>query len=438
MKMFVFGFVLLACLIFVHLHGFVYHFSDETFVLYPAARVAAGAVLYRDTIVTYTPAAIWVVAVAFRSFGVSVLTGRLVMVVVSLLGAIGVFKLTGRLEAVVVYLFWGPFQINFPAPGMFAIVSGVWTCLALQKRRYFWAGVLVILTFLFKQNFGLAIFITSCFYLWGKSYRGFFLGISCSVFSVAFYLLLTNSLGPFIGVFYTYTFQKYLVERVTDTPVRNFVYLWPAFVAVWYIYTKRTLRSDWFLGVFLLSFWLLGIRPVADYVHLVPIIALSGILVSALNRPVTLALAILGLYFVLFGNYYRWGPPIRQQNFFDSDPRALVYSTASLTGDKREIISAVRQTAGNRQEIYVNGYAPWIYFFSERGNATRFEYVTPNILTPAWSAEIARDLEAKKVPLVLTVVGSEQNDYYEMSYIRSHYYPISVVRGFRFWRRNEA
>lgn len=428
--------IILVSLLYFHLHGFVYHFSDETFVLLPAAQVAGGGVIYRDIVVTYTPGAIWAVALVDRLFGVSVLSGRILMIFVSLAASVGIYKLITRISrkrfapylAVLAYLAWGPFQINWPAPGMFAVATGIWSCLFLIDRRLFWAGILTALTFLFKQNFGVAILITGLFFFRGKISWRYGLGVTVLLAVTAVCLILTGAWWPFIDVFDTYVINKFIFSGYASTPIRSIFYFGPVFVAIWFLWVCRQKSKWWFLAVFVGTFFLFGIRPVADYVHLAPLIALSGILLVVVSYPAVIILILSGLYLSLFGNYYRWGPPIVHQNYFDRNQKTMVFTTAQLAVDRDKIIRSVNLWAKGNEQIVVDDYAPWIYFFGGRNNATRFIFIAPGSLTPKWNKEIEDCLENKNVGLIITKEDRVAN---------SKFHLVETVQGFRFWRRND-
>lgn len=435
---------IVIALVYFHLHGFVFNFSDETFILFPAERVAAGNVLYRDIVVTYTPAAIWLVALADKLLGASVLIGRILMVLVSLITSVGIYGLvrwvsTRRLSpylAVMFYLVWGPFQINWPAPGMFSLASGVWACLFLINRGYFWAGMLTFMSFLFKQNFGLAMILTSLFYFRGRLTREYVFGLLVPAVVFFGYMVLNHSWWPFVNIFDVYVFKKFFMEGYASTPIGNVLYFGPIIIIVWFLVTFRKQKSWWLLAVFVGMYYLFGIRPVADYVHLVPLIAISGILLAVVNFPITILMIIFGFYLSLFGNYYRWGPSLVSQNYYDSNQMTRIYTTDSLSRKRDEIIKAVITWSDDSDAIMVDDYAPWLYFYSGKTNATRFIFITPNSLTPEWEAEMERRLTQKRTPLVIT--KNEDKDFYLIPYISDYYHKVDVVEGYSFWRRNET
>src|SRR3990167_8376883 len=61
--------------------GFAYY--DEGFILHAAQRVLQGEVPYRDFDLIYTPGSVYLTAAAFKLLGESILTGRILMLLVS-------------------------------------------------------------------------------------------------------------------------------------------------------------------------------------------------------------------------------------------------------------------------------------------------------------------------------------------------------------------
>jgi hypothetical protein len=93
--------------------------NDEGILLEPAQRVAAGARPYVDFWAYMSPGSYWLQAAAFRAFGVSLLTGRLIVILDFSLQCALVFWLTARLTsvraAVVVLFAFAGFQMADPS-----------------------------------------------------------------------------------------------------------------------------------------------------------------------------------------------------------------------------------------------------------------------------------------------------------------------------------
>src|SRR3990172_971973 len=71
--------------------GFAYY--DEGFILHAAQRVIQGELPYRDFDLIYTPGTVFLTAAAFKIFGESILAGRILSLLVSLLAVYLVYKI---------------------------------------------------------------------------------------------------------------------------------------------------------------------------------------------------------------------------------------------------------------------------------------------------------------------------------------------------------
>src|SRR3990167_9778051 len=74
--------------------GFAYY--DEGFILHAAQRVIQGELPYRDFDLIYTPGTVFLTAAAFKIFGESILAGRILSLLVSLLAVYLVYKICFR------------------------------------------------------------------------------------------------------------------------------------------------------------------------------------------------------------------------------------------------------------------------------------------------------------------------------------------------------
>src|SRR3989344_756811 len=154
----------LLVLIFFFNRGFAYY--DEGFILHAAQRILQREIPYKDFDLIYTPGTIFLTAAAFKIFGESILTGRILALLLGLLTSCLVYQVCfratknnlGSFLAVLLYLAWGPAHINFPWPSMFALTAGL-TVLSFLPN-YFMVGIMTAVVFLMKQNFGIAVFLT--------------------------------------------------------------------------------------------------------------------------------------------------------------------------------------------------------------------------------------------------------------------------------------
>ena len=275
--------------------GFAYY--DEGFILHAAQRVIQGELPYRDFDLIYTPGTVFLTAAAFKIFGESILAGRVLALLVSLLTGYLVFKICYRTTknnfvsflALLIYLVWGPTHINFPWPSMFALTAGLATLLAWPN--FLVVGLMTLITLILKQNFGIAVFLTVIIQmsLMGqigkirqfRNFSKFIFGFSVGTLVFLIYLLSTGSLEGFLNNFYFYTVKRFLLEGVASTSfptgLKGIFYLLPVTISVAAIFLLRKKPKMLIFPLFTLLFYLFGIRPTSDYPHLSVLMAITGI-----------------------------------------------------------------------------------------------------------------------------------------------------------------
>lgn len=485
-------FVSFFILLFFFNRGFAYY--DEGFILHATQRVMRGEIPYKDFDLIYTPATIYLTAAAFKIFGESVLSGRILMFLVGLLTSYLIYIISFRATknsltsflSVLIYLGWGPTHINFPWPSMLVLTAAVAALWALP--RYYLVGLLTAVVFLIKQNFGVAVFLSVVIGLeWTRGIRGireFFLGIITGLAPFLGYLLLTNSLAGFLDNFYFYTIKRFLFEGAALTPfpsgVKGLFYLLPgliSLVAILLAFKKH--KKLLTLPVFTLLFYLFGIRPTTDFVHLTTLMSITGLPLSVIFSNFQISsskkqtkfksqlnnfskktskkflkfnnlrfvwrtcwlifgvlLIGLGFYTGLFKNYYRWDSPIIKQNFFVSNPKAKILVDQKFYEVIPRLVSEIKRKSGKEDYIFIFPNASMFYFLTGRKNPTRFIGLAHNFQTRAQEQEIIKALQSKNVRLVLTNEPIVGNDYKIIrKYILDNFKKKKEIFEFSLWER---
>ena len=227
----------LAILFFFHLKGIIYY--DEGYILNSALRITQGQVPYRDFDVVYTPLSFVITSGFLSIFGESIFAGRIAAFTISVLSLFALFKILGLLTkdkvlivlAMLFFISWGPTHMNFPWPTMFAICFffyALWFFLLginQKKRVYFYlAGIMTVLVFLSKQNFGTGVLVTLSLSLLflsidkKKMLLSYFFGLISASSIFLFILFITSSLIPFLDNVYLYTLKRIMLEKTLDTP----------------------------------------------------------------------------------------------------------------------------------------------------------------------------------------------------------------------------
>ncbi len=464
--------LILLVLLFFHTRGIFY--SDDGYILYSAKRVLQGQIPYKDFHFAYTPLSIFITVLGFNLFGVSILASRLTALIVSLVALIILYKLARLLRGGIylsfipafVYLAWGPTHVNFVWPVMISLLFGILNCWLLLKAFHakktiylFWAGFTTLVAILSKPNFGAGmVFNMVLFFIFARDFRktkfvfytiaGFI--TASSIFFL--YLLTTGSLLAFYTDFYEYTIKRIIFERALDTSYlyhsgflwtlgKIVIYICPLIFSLFtLIFVKK--RNYFFLNTFVLLFYILGIRPTTDYVHLVPLLAISAIPIFLLiqysrYKKVFLLLSALlvglGFYTALFKGYYNWEAPLIDQKYFIDHPKVNIWGFSSHKYEIQKISAYVGAHTQKGDYIFVNEYEPMVYFFADRNNPTKFDIVDFSSFYAPYKSEIIKNLQNKNVVIIITHYNWEGS--YISDFIQRHYKPIQKIHGFLIWEK---
>ena len=442
---------ILFMLFFFFSRGFT--LTDEGFILHPAQRLLQGEKIYTDFWVVYTPLSIYATALFFKLLGVSVLSGKILGAVLAIVSLIAIRKLSGLITpnpliqtlVLLTYFAWAPAHINFPNPTLFALFFGILNCyfiLRLNRSHIIAAGFVTALAILSKQNFGLATLVSTTIALFlfksKKPLITYLIATAIPLFIYATYLQLTGSLADFQGVMSYYT-QKIGLEHLADTPWPSLIklplYVFPLTISLAVLVLSPRLTI---LPLFILFTYLFTIRPVTDYVHLAPLLAITGLPLATLfqlsarlsikisSLALLLILATTGTATAFFKSYYRWEPPLLQHHYYLSLPQIRLFSSLNRFSEIPLLSSQIQSLTTPDDYIYINYYSPLVYLLADRRNATRFEYVTSSMLPPHLQSEVIANLQAKSVRVVLTH-RLNLADSPLSQYISSHYFPHSQI-----------
>jgi 4-amino-4-deoxy-L-arabinose transferase-like glycosyltransferase len=423
-----------------------------------------------------------VLAALFKLFGESILTGRVLMLIINTLTFIVIYKITHIATkkphlgyfAALLFLSWGPTHINFPWHSMFALLSGVLTMLCLlmaikfnSQKHYFLSGLTTFLTFLFKQNFGVALLIVNIiFFLTNKNKPGkkavlsHLLGFTVPALIFEIYLINTSSLVAFINNFYQITISEIVVKGSLTTPfiyeysfmglVKTIFYLLPAILSIFSIivlFAKRK-QNYIFLGFFVFLFYIFGIRPITDYNHLSAPMSLVGIpLILSIafagkkNIQKVLCLAMVGLtalgfYTSLFKGYYRWETPLIKQNIFLDHPRAKIFADKKYSSVISTLSPYIKKYSDKDGYIFAYKHAPMFYFLYDRNNPTQYLSIARGSFADVQKAEIIVQLEKKDVKLVILQAYETGTKDKIINYVLENYTLLVQAPDYTLLKRN--
>lgn len=471
--------ILLPVLFFFLTRGVITH--DEGYILYSSEKLLNGLLPYRDFNFVYTPLSLYLTALTFKILGVSILSSRILILILSLTTCILLYKIIilatkNKMYAtlsVLIFVAWGPLHINFVWPVMFAITFAFLACFLLLKfletrlRRYLYlAGSTVFLVFLCKQNFGIAMLLPVFVFFLTKSSRkinfilDFIFGYTWSFLIFAIYLLQTGSFAPFAHDFYLFTVQRIVIDaRLTTNFIyhdslfnmifRTSFYLIPAIASIScliLLFIRRRFHLL-FLPFFVLSFYMVGIRPTTDYTHLVPLLALIGIPVALYLRynissalrmllfALTFIFIILGFWTALFKGYYRWDAPLITHNFFFSNERVNIFLNEKFYNEFKDFIAITNTYTSPDEYILVNSYNPLLYFILQRREPVKNNYLTTDVDPKKYYEEVLGNLVGKEINMLILDHNSI-NSLPIQTYVRNHYSLKKTIYDFDVYIRN--
>jgi 4-amino-4-deoxy-L-arabinose transferase-like glycosyltransferase len=473
-KIFVFLFFCLSIfsIIFVYSRGILLY--DEGWILHPAQRILQGDVIYKDFHYIYTPGSVYITAISFWLFGQSILATRIMLFVFTTLSILIIlylcrslkFGLTSSLISIGMFVAWLPLHINFSWPVVYASFSMLLTMLILvlynknsNYKYLIFTGIACALTFFFKQNFGIAVIISTITFILLtnttklKSILFYLLGICIFIIPWLIYMINTNSLISFINDTY---FLLFLGNGIQATPfiypapiiieiLKTLFYLLPLIfsaVAIYLVWNKD--RKLVLVPIFTGTFYLLGIRPTTDFTHFIPLIAVSGITIAILFEQLSnkllkfclfifiVLLVFVGIYTAFFRGYYTWNPTILNYNQTLSNNRIGIFVDSKSEQDITNLVNFVNSHTSKGDSIFVTRFSPLLYFILDRNNPTKYEFFNPYTSINEANREIENNLIKNNVKIIITDYSIENDNNLLPVYIKTNYTEDNV-QGFNVW-----
>lgn len=447
-------------LLVIHTRGFIAH--DEGWIVNPAYRFLSGEMPYKDFHFIYFPGSLFLTAWILGIWK-SILALRLVAAVFSLVSLILVYKISfsiGKnifisfLSSAIFFLFL-PATINYLAPTPLAVCMGLATVYLLfikksLKSRFFWAGIATAFAILFKQNFGMAVVLASILGIFFSMeqkktgvYKGYFFGIFAGLAPFIVFFLLSGTFGSFIQDIEYFVIEKTLGQSLQVTPfipqgegikqiLKTFFYVFPFAVslpALILAYTKNKKLVP--LPLFVMFFYIFGIRPTTDYIHLAPLLSLIGISFAVIYTSVPkesirtliyismVALISVGFFTVGFRHYYRWDSPLKDHNIFLFHPRVQIFGNGVSEKSVRRFNEIVKENRSDNNYVFIYDYMPMYYFITDSKNPTRFDFIPP--LTKSEEEEIIDSLKKTNTQIVVSYSALEGDHSLIGEYIKNNF-----------------
>ena len=427
-------------LIAVHGHRVVAT-NDEGILLDAAQKVAGGERPYVDFWAYMSPGSYWLQAGVFRLFGVSLLTGRIVVIFDFALQCALVFWLTSRLAsrwtAGAVMLMFTGFQMADPA---FLTAQHRWDSVTLallgmavamaageSKPRWILSGALLAAAAWSTPTDAFVGMVVASWIWWDRMRRPalapFLGGIAAVSLPAIVWLAASHSLVPFVQQM-LWLRKNYLVNAMPygsiiggyralftgsaggiETAIRSLLVVCIALPAIlpfaalvgWGFLLWRSAvpeRAQIFLMLGCAGALILALSPRPDVGHLAFVVALPYVLASAaVSRLLPArAWAFLAMFGVLFAG------------IFASNSFASLRSTshvASPVGDlmvdnaQREALQGLVTHVRPGESMFVFPYMPMHYFVTQTKNPTAYSFFSPGMATRREELAALAELQAR-------------------------------------------
>jgi hypothetical protein len=371
--------------------------------------ITKGWLPYRDIAVAHTPLMLTVLALFYKIVGVGIVQLKIFTWVIVLGLDLLVYKIVKKLWntktaliALSVFAFW---QLIFEGNGLwFDLFMGIFTLcsyLFIQKKNYFWSGVLIALAFISKQT--AVWFLMPIGFSLIKDYRikikelGHFVSGSLVVLvAFTFALWLFRILPDFYG--WAIRFGVFVLPhsqgQVQLPDIKNLLVSgFPFLIFVPLFFNQKSKFYN-------LSLWTLagalGAYPRFEYFHFQPAIpflamATASFFTNAIwKNPLTKIFAII----YIIGSLYLFG------GFF---MRNFNEGTRFYEQDVQDVVYYVKSNTSSNEKIFVMNWWDNIYALSDRLPA-----VDPLVPQLSWYMELSgiqdkmvSDLEISKPSMII-------------------------------------
>ena len=465
-----------AVLLYTHGNSLIFN-NDEGIILDASARMLRGKTLYRDFFGYMTPGSYWIQEAAFALFGVSIRSGRIVVILDFAIQCAVLFWLTallaGKKTAFAATILFAAFQTATPDfllaqhrmdSAALALLSII-LCVQGQRcaKAWYWvaAGLLSTAAALCTPTVGLIAAPTIVWLYADRSLRRFSLpycgGLIAGTLAVLAVLTTMGILKPMVDQlgwlsrnYSTVNYMPYgsviggygnVLAGATglEFAIRFLVLfcialpavLPVAAIAAWTIsygrlkgQERQILRTllPYLLGC--MAALVVGTYPRADVAHLAFVAVLPYALAAtwiSWYAPRSVALAIfIVLVFVGTGLVESTARRLGAEA-----PVATPIGTARVSPKDIDGVRKVLECVHPNDTLYVHPYRPMLYVLTQTRNPTRYSYLAPGLMTSDDEAAALRDLETMppKAVMYLQVERAEYLRVFPNAYNLNHRFP---------------
>lgn len=405
--------------------------NDEGIYLDAAERIVHGQKPYVDFFGYMSPGSFWMQALAFRSFGVTLAAGRvLVILYVALESALIywlVLRFASRSAAIVTALFFLAFQTADPSmltsqhrwdSSAFALAS-IALCLGSKRGHLLASGLLIACAALATPSVALVALVTLA---WLRKRAGWYVGGIAVAGTSALVALWLGGILPAFFQQLQWLSRNYssvnvmpygaiiggygaLFQGATrwELPIRFCVVVCmalPALLPILAVAMVWTQRKTELLYLLLCVIALVASTyPRSDIAHLAYVAALPyalmGILVYRLlpSRPRAWFTAAIAIWAAVFASRVELPGTLRSLHTPAGEVRASAEDAPMIEG----LLAYVRP----HQSLFVYPYKPLLYFLTQAENPTRYSYLAPGMMTNRDAMLALSELQARPPEWVL-------------------------------------
>lgn len=425
---------------------------DEGYYAHIADRIVNGEVPYRDFFVQFTPGYFYVLALFYKLFGTSILTGRILTVIICLgigyltLVILDRFKSDLKLKIASLFAtasFGYPLINNMSLIAWPSVFLSLLLVLLFTDKKYILLGIVLSIILFTKQNLGIYFFITTNIFLCIGAINSkikvkkvlltnFAFAIPTLIW-FSYFFIIQNNLNQAIDLIKFS--QRYLSVYPFSYPPLSMIIqltgifkLLPYYLPILFIFfvlkiligKKREININilFFAAVSLAGFF--GtVYPTSDLLHIYPFFGMflvSSLLLFSKSgffrywRLLVLIVIGLGFYLTLFREYYRYQPSYTyQRTKLDLSRTQGIYVDKPLAMDLTSL--NLFFTINTKKDDYILSYpfSPMLYFIFERRNPTKFANYYPRYLTLSQESEVIKNLKEKKVRFIVTFLDYKFN-----------------------------
>jgi len=116
------------------------------------------------------------------------------------------------------------------------------------------------------------------------------------------------------------------------------------------------------------------------------------------------------------------------------NPRITIWTDGGTKQQIETVTNLLNKYSKPKEEVFLNYYAPMVYFISDRRNPTRYDYTG---LPEEYQNDLIQTLEQKKIRTVLSFYLNRNDKSVIGDYIRGNYRMVERTAEYEVWGRKQ-